>query len=61
MGVCRYHCTYGDGEIEEEVLCEMEAFEKTANQFQDQFNGMINKYQLLLMKESMVRERNNCC
>ncbi|XP_055716091.1 mucin-2 isoform X2 [Phlebotomus papatasi] len=49
----RYHCTYGDGEIEEEVLSEMEAFEKTANQFQDQFNGMINKYQLLLMKESM--------
>ncbi|XP_055677933.1 mucin-2 isoform X2 [Lutzomyia longipalpis] len=48
----RYHCTYGDGENEEEVQSEMEAFEKTANQFQDQFNGMINKYQLLLMKES---------
>ncbi|XP_059621276.1 mucin-17 [Phlebotomus argentipes] len=49
----RYHCTYGDGESEEDVASDVEAFERTANGFQDQFNGMINKYQLLLMKESM--------
>lgn len=29
-------------------------FQRTADGFQDQFKGIVNKYQLLMMKESMV-------
>lgn len=31
-----------------------ERFDKVAVEFQDQFKGMVNKYQYLLMKDSAV-------
>lgn len=39
---------------EEETEDEIVEYEKTAIKFQNQFRGMMNKYQHLLMKESMV-------
>lgn len=48
----RYHCLYmedDDTQTEDDVQ-----FERTAQEFQGQFNSMVNKYQYLLMKESMV-------
>lgn len=48
----RYHCMHKPDE--EETEDEIVEYEKTAIKFQNQFRGMMNKYQHLLMKESMV-------
>lgn len=48
----RYHSLYTE---EEKIKTEDEEhFQKTAVEFKDQFQGMVNKYQFLLMKESVV-------
>lgn len=50
---CRYHCLLkGD---EDEIEEQEEKFERAALEFQSQFREMLNKYQFLLMQESMVR------
>lgn len=49
---CSYHALYMEDEKPNE---DDEAyFQRTADGFQDQFKGIVNKYQLLMMKESMV-------
>lgn len=49
---CRYHCLYAqDEDVQSD---EEEYFQRTADCFQLQFKDMINKYQSLLMKDSVV-------
>lgn len=46
---------YSDNEPDNDKYFEEErCFEKSANELQNQIRGMLNKYQWLLMKESMV-------
>lgn len=48
----RYHCLNTPDETESDVSEEI--FELRGKHFLNKFQGMVNKYQQLLMKESMV-------
>lgn len=51
----RYHCMYeSTDEDPAELLRNDLEFERKASKFEDEFHGMLQKYQLLLMKESTV-------
>lgn len=49
----RYHCLYENCDEKETYEDEMK-YEEIVNKYQSQFSGMLRKYQLLIMKESMV-------
>lgn len=54
----RYHCMY-EKEVDADLDYEdnrkyNELYETKAQSYQEQYRGMLNKYQLLLMQESMV-------
>lgn len=49
---------YSENEPDNDKYIEEERrFDKSAHELQNQIRGMLNKYQWLLMKESMVSER----
>lgn len=51
----RYHCMYENTEDDPaELLREDLDFERKATKFEEEYQGMLQKYQLLLMKESTV-------
>lgn len=51
----RYHCLYTENEPENETSREEEdKFESSAVAFQGKYRQLMSKYQLLIMKESMV-------
>lgn len=55
----RYHCMYEERSEENEA--EEEAFEGMAQQYPTIYRNMLNKYQSLLMQESMVSGGENLC
>lgn len=51
----RYHCMYSENDPDNEHQSEdEERFVNAAYDLREKYNLMMNKYQLLLMKESMV-------
>lgn len=51
----RYHCMYSENDPENERQSDDEdRFVVAAHEFSGKYRMMMNKYQLLLMKESMV-------
>lgn len=53
----RYHCMYSENEPDnDDQSDDEERFVKVAHDLRGKYNVMKNKYQLLLMKESMVSQ-----